>query len=224
MLDDLSYIIYGLFCAAVFLSLFLIRFSKLVSRKELIFLIVWSVVQCFIALTGFYNQVDSFPPHFLLAILPPFFLIGVVAYKKHKRGIEINRFLSLSTLLHTVRLPVEVTLFYLFQSAYLPELMTFEGRNFDIIAGITAPIVAILFQKKIISNKVLLIWNIVALFLVVFVLINGVLSARLPIQLFAFDQPTIAFEYAPFVLLPCLIVPLVIYTHLMDIILLTRKI
>ncbi len=95
--------------------------------------------------------------------------------------------------------------------------MTFAGRNFDILAGITAPIFDFLFIKNIISKNVMIFWNIISLCLVLFILINGILSAELPFQQFAFDQPNRAIAFFPYILLPATVVPLVVYTHLTDI-------
>jgi hypothetical protein len=105
----------------------------------------------------------------------------------------------------------------------IPELMTFEGRNYDIILGITAPIIGWLFIKKKINRHVLLLWNIVGLFFVLFILVNGILSAELPFQQFGFEQPNRGINYFPFVLLPATIVPIVIWTHLSDIIKLRKE-
>ena len=218
MIENLPNSINVLFLATVFLTLFLFQLSNRDSKNTTLFLFVWGVFQVGVALTGFYNDAESFPPHFLLAIVPPFLLIGIVVYGKLKLSISRFNYLPISTLLHFLRLPVELILLYLFKYGMIPELMTFEGRNFDILAGITAPFVSWLHMKNRINNHTLLYWNIICLILVLFVLVNGILSARLPIQLLAFDQPTIGFEFAPFVLLPSLIVPIVVYTHLVDII------
>ena len=43
--------------------------------------------------------------------------------------------LRILTLLHIVRVPVEIVLYWLFISKAIPGLMTFNGRNFDILAG-----------------------------------------------------------------------------------------
>ncbi len=59
-----------------------------------------------------------------------------------------KRDVRLSTFLHTVRLPIEIILFKLYLNKMIPQLMTFEGRNFDIVIGITAPIVGYLYLKK----------------------------------------------------------------------------
>ena len=82
------------------------------------------------------------------------------------------------TILHIIRVPVEIVLFWLFLQKTIPQLMTFEGRNFDILAGITAPIIYyFVFVKKTLSKKTLLIWNIVCLILLLNIVINALLSA-----------------------------------------------
>ena len=129
-----------------------------------------------------------------------------------------KRDVRLSTLLHTVRLPIEIILFKLYLNKTIPQLMTFEGRNFDIVIGITAPIVGYLYLKKRISKIKLIAWNIIGIFFVCFILINGILSSELPFQQFAFDQPNRAVNFFPFTLLPAVIIPIVIWTHITDII------
>jgi hypothetical protein len=105
----------------------------------------------------------------------------------------------------------------------IPELVTFEGRNFDILAEISTPIVGILWLKKRVGRKTLIVWNILELILVLFIFINGILSSDLPIQMFGFEQPNRAINYFPFILLSAKIVPIVIYTHLTDLIKLRKK-
>lgn len=222
MIENLPYSITILFSTSVVFTIVFYYLANKESKKTTVLLIFWALIQSFIASTGFYTDTDVFPPHFIFVILPPFIVVSIGIIRKQKYSIsKLNEF-KYSTLLHFIRLPVELVLFLLFQQNLLPELMTFEGRNFDILAGITAPLISWLYVKDKISNKWLLTWNVIGLGLVLFVLVNGILSARMPIQLLAFDQPSIAFEYAPFILLPSLIVPVVVYTHLVDIIKLLR--
>ncbi len=119
---------------------------------------------------------------------------------------------------------MEIVLLQLFIHKMIPELMTFEGRNFDIIMGITAPIINFLYIKKWLGKKGLLGWNMIGLCLILFILVNGLLSAELPFQQFGFEQPNKAVTYFPFVLLPATVVPIVVWTHLTDIIKLIKKI
>ena len=142
----------------------------------------------------------------------------MVVFKKDvRKKLIAQRNLHVSTLLHTIRIPIEIGLVNLFYYKMIPELMTFEGRNFDITAGLTAPLIAFLFYKKLIGSKSLLVWNVICLGLVLFIMINGILSAETPIQQFAFDQPNRGLIYFPSILLPAAMVPIVIFTHIIDI-------
>ena len=68
------------------------------------------------------------------------------------------------TLLHTIRIFVELVLFDLSVHKLVPQLMTFEGRNFDIISGITAPFIFYFgFIKHRFGRKILLAWNFICL-------------------------------------------------------------
>jgi len=127
-----------------------------------------------------------------------------------------------STFLHTVRLPIEIILLELYLNKMIPQLMTFEGRNFDAVLGITAPIVGYLYLKKRISKIKLIAWNVIGVFFICFILVNAILSSELPFQQFAFDQPNRALNFFPFILLPAVIVPIVIWTHITDFIKLSR--
>jgi hypothetical protein len=123
--------------------------------------------------------------------------------------------LSLQSLtwVHAVRVPIELVLYWLFLAEYVPECMTFEGRNLDILSGFSAPLIALFFLSEK-RKKILLIWNILALLLVLNVVVHAILSAPTPFQQLAFSQPNVGVMYYPFILLPALIVPAVIFSHL----------
>lgn len=192
-------------------------------RSLLAGLLVWSILQSVLAFSGFYQVTNTLPPRFTLVLLPTTLIIIAGLLPRYREGFLRNRNRALSTFLHTVRIPVEVVLLFLFFSNMVPELMTFEGRNFDILAGLTAPVIGILILKKRASRSLLIGWNILALLLVCFILFNGILSSELPFQQFGFEQPNRAINYFPFVLLPAVIVPLVVYTHITDLILLLSE-
>lgn len=188
------------------------------SKAALIILLSWLAMQTFIGLSGFYTVTDTIPPRFLLLVLPPIlFIIGLFTTSKGKQFIDSLDTKTL-TILHTIRIPVEIVLFWLFVNKTVPELMTFEGRNFDIISGLTAPIVFYFgFIKKQLDSKIILIWNFICLGLLINIVANAILSAPFPFQQFAFDQPNIAILYFPFNWLPSCIVPLVLLSHLASI-------
>ena len=223
MIENLPDWINWLFLLTAILTVGTFHFANGKPNKLTLAVVIWSIGQSILAYIGFYENTDAIPPRFLLVLIPVFIAIIYGMRRKKLTWVLENRNIEISTFLHTVRLPVEIVLFYLFTKNMLPELMTFEGRNFDIIAGITAPIIGVLWIVKIIDKKVLLIWNIVGLLLILFVFGNGILSSKLPIQLFGFEQPTVAPNYFPFILLPATVVPLVLYSHLTDIIKLLKE-
>lgn len=183
-------------------------------------LVVWIVVQAFLTLKGFYNtNTNVSPPKLLLSgIAPP--LVTMLLLFITSRGREFIDSLPLKNLtyINTVRVPVELVLLALFLNKAIPELLTFEGRNFDIFSGVTAPFVAWFgFTKGKLSRTVLLAWNFVCLALLLNVVVYALLSTPFPSQQFAFDQPNIAILYFPFSWLPTFVVPLVLFGHLTSI-------
>ena len=185
------------------------------SKKSLLILLTWLALQAIIGLSGFYTVTDTIPPRILLLVLPPILLIiGLFTTSKGRQFLDSLDIKTL-TILHTVRIPVELVLFWLFVNKTVPELMTFEGRNFDILSGLTAPIIFYFgFIKKQLDKKIILIWNFICLGLLFNIVANAILSAPFPFQKFAFDQPNIAILYFPFNWLPSCIVPLVLLSHL----------
>ncbi|NLR91391.1 hypothetical protein [Flammeovirga agarivorans] len=205
-------------------TIILFHFSNGKPKKLTLLIIVWSTMQSILAYIGFYQITDSIPPRFGLVLIPTTFLIIYGLLSKQQKWIFEKRETKISTFLHSIRLPVEIVLFGLYTHKMIPGLMTFEGRNYDIFMGITAPLIGLLFMKKIISKKALIAWNVIGLILVLFILFNGILSAELPFQQFGFEQPNRGINYFPFVLLPATIVPIVIWTHISDIIKLRKEI
>lgn len=185
------------------------------SKTTIIILLAWLVLQTFIGLSGFYTVTDTIPPRFLLLVLPPIvFILALFTTSKGKRYID-NLDTKTLTILHTIRIPVEIVLFWLFVNKAVPELMTFEGRNFDIISGLTAPFIFYFgFIRKQLNGKIILIWNFICLGLLINIVANAILSAPFPFQKFAFNQPNIAVLYFPFNWLPACVVPLVLLSHL----------
>lgn len=222
-MENLPIYIRIVFVLTTFVTVFLFYKSANNTRIVLTVMLLWLIAQTMIAQTGFYTVTDSFPPRFLLLIVPPFlFILALFLTAKGKQFIDSLN-VPMLTYLHVVRIPVELVLLWLFQQGKVPQLMTFEGRNFDILSGISAPVIAYLaFSVHKLNNRILLIWNVVCLLLLLNIVINAVLSVPFPFQKFAFDQPNIAVLYFPFVWLPSCIVPLVLLSHLVAIRRLTK--
>jgi len=183
-------------------------------------LTLWLTIQAVLTLKNVYNtNTNSFPPKILIiGILPSILTVLLLFLTTKGRQFIDSLPLKHFTYLNIVRIPVEIVLFWLFLNKAIPGLMTFEGRNFDIIAGITAPFIAYFgFTKNKLSRKLILIWNFICLGLLLNIVVNALFSTPSPVQKFAFEQPNIAILYFPFSWLPTFIVPIVLFGHLTSI-------
>ncbi|HCS20530.1 MAG TPA: hypothetical protein DIW47_08215 [Bacteroidetes bacterium] len=203
-----------LFGLTTLFSLILMLRSTLKTKPVLLIILLWLAITGIAALSGF-TQATSLPPRMLFLALIAF--AGIVLLFATKKGRTFIDGLDPAklTLVHTVRIPVEIVLFLLFTFGTIPELMTFEGRNFDILSGLSAPLIYYFgYRKKSIGPKLLIIWNFICIGLLVNIVTHAILAAPFPFQQLAFDQPNRAVLYFPFVWLPVFIVPLVLFAHL----------
>ncbi|NCD68112.1 hypothetical protein [Mucilaginibacter agri] len=188
------------------------------AKPLIIVTLLWLALQTIVSLSGFYKNSSGTPPRFTLLLIPPVLLIVVLFITKAGRRFIDSFAPQTLTLLHLVRIPVELTLYWLYLHKAVPEVMTFAGRNFDILAGITAPAIYYFgYIKKSLSPKILLAWNIACLILLGNIVVTAVLSAPFAIQKFGFEQPNIALFYFPFVWLPSFVVPTALFAHLVSI-------
>jgi len=223
-MDNLPGYIYLVFGLTLLLAILLFYKATNYSKSFLTLIFVWIVFQSIISLSGFYKIANTLPPRFGLLIIPA--LVFIIIQFNTKKGKQFTDGLNIKTLtlFHIVRIPVELVLYWLFLQKTVPELMTFEGRNFDIFSGLSAPIIFYFgFVKKKLNRIFLLIWNFVCLALLLNIVFNALLSLPGIFQKFAFEQPNIAILHFPFVLLPSVLVPLVLFSHLASIRQLLKK-
>jgi hypothetical protein len=196
-----------------------------IPAKIVVFVIpFWLFFQTILALGGFYQNTSTLPPRMpVFAVLPALLLIISLFVFARKSFIEPLP-LKILTLLSIVRIPVELVLLWLSQNKAIPQIMTFEGWNFDILSGITAAVIYWLaFRNGKTNRKLLIAWNIFGLLLLANIVTIAVLSLPSPIQRLAFDVPNRAVLYFPFIWLPAVVVPIVLFSHLASLWILLRK-
>ena len=177
-------------------------------------ILIWLVVFGVTALYGFFANTNVTPPRIPLLMVPAIILMVSLFITKRGRAFIDQLDSKLLTWLSIVRIPVEICLLWLFLEGQIPEIMTFEGRNWDIIAGVTAPIIAFLyFNRRLIGNRLFLIWNILGVILLLNIIVHAVLSVPSPIQQFGFEQPNVGILYFPFVWLPSFVASAVLFSH-----------
>lgn len=229
MIDNLPTYISLLFSFCTLATLFLfvrvIRASdtlkiRKIAGKITLILVFWLCLQVILSLVGIYSMdTRSIPPKILLYGILPTIVIITMTFVSQK-GREFMDSLSLEMLLyiHLIRIPVELVLYLLSLYELVPRLITFSGSNFDILAGLTVPLMVYLNTSKRKYLRALnFIWNIISLGLLLNVVILAFLSAPSPLQRISFEQPNIAMLHFPFSWLPTFIVPIILFIHLLSI-------
>ena len=188
--------------------------GSLPAKLLLAFLAIWTILQTVLALNGFFQDFETVPPRTFAFGPMPFFIL-TIAFLVFFPDFVSKMPLRILTWIHVIRIPVELVLLWLFQNGLVPVEMTFEGRNFDILSGITAPVVYFLaFRVGKVNRTLLIIWNLAALALLVNIVSIAVLAFPSPFQMVGLNQPNIGITYFPFVWLPAIVVPIVFFSHI----------
>ncbi|MEZ4971876.1 MAG: hypothetical protein R2820_01125 [Cyclobacteriaceae bacterium] len=178
----------------------------------------WLALVSALSIRGFFSNFNTFPPRLMIVLFVPLITL-VWALLISKTTKELLPFISPRALtgLQVFRLFVEILLWMLFIQNLIPIQMTFEGRNFDILAGITGPIIAYLaYSKNVIGKTGVAIWNIACLCLLINIVATAILSIPGPLRYFM-NEPanTIVAEF-PIIWLPAFLVPLAYSLHFLS--------
>ncbi len=214
-MENVPTIIAIAFGAITLLALFLLWTAARWSRAAVIATVAWTIILGIVAITGFFTVTSGVPPRFAPVIAVPLLTIAALFATPKGRAVIAGLDQGLLVLLNAIRIPVELVLYGLFIHGAVPELMTFTGRNWDILSGLTAPLVWWFgYRKRVLPRAVLIGWNLMCLALLFNIVINAIIAAPFDFQQQAFDQPNIAIFYFPYVLLPGVVVPIVLFSHL----------
>lgn len=201
------------FILITLLSLLFFYIGTSSDKRFLTISLLWISLITALAIFGFFENLNTTPPRFLVVLLGDF--VFIIVLLKSLKKVKINTKLLL--LVHALRLPIEIGLYQLFLQKQIPQVMTFEGYNFDIIMGVSAILLLgyVHFFQKNIHKTFFLVWNFVGIFLLSTIVVIAIISAPLPIQLLGFEQPNVAVLKFPFILLPAFIVPIVFLSHIL---------
>lgn len=176
--------------------------------------IIWLTFTGFVADNGLLNDFSSFPPKLMpVILLPPLILILVLTFSKALTKLLLQVPIVWLIYFQVFRVVVELLIWGLHKQGLAPVQMSFEGLNYDIWVGLTAPLVAYLYQKRKISVTGLKVWNVCGILILLNILVIAVLSMPTPMQVFMNDPANTIVATFPVVWLPALLVPLAYGMH-----------
>jgi hypothetical protein len=168
----------------------------------------WIILQSVLSASGFYSAPGK-PLRFPLLLMPPVVLGLIYSYTANGRRFFAALDIRMLTLLQLIRLLVEPVLYWLSLYHLIPTVMTFEGKNFDIVMGLTAPLIYYFgFVRRTLPARVILLWNWMGIALLSIVVSIGVYSAL---------HAPLAIQQFPWALLPGFLVPTAFLSHVASI-------
>ena len=102
------------FMATTFVTIFLFYQASGKNKVVLTVLLAWLLFQTVLGTTDFFNVTDTMPPRFALLVLPPLLLVIAIFLTSRGRAFIDNLDVKTLTVLHAIRIPVEIVLFWLF--------------------------------------------------------------------------------------------------------------
>ncbi|MBL7851511.1 MAG: hypothetical protein JNN04_11460 [Cyclobacteriaceae bacterium] len=187
--------------------------QRTVARRYLVGVSAWAIFLLSVSATGFFTNFDTFPPRLVIVLIVPLVAIILVV-----RSSAVKELLQLVPARNIIRLQffrvfVELLIWASFALDQLPVQMTFEGRNFDVLSGLFAPIVAYWLANH---KTALYIYNYVALALLINIVTVAILSTPVPFRVFMNEPANLLVTKFPFVMLPGMLVPLAYGLHFLS--------
>lgn len=195
--------------------------QKKFSRNFLITVSGWFAFVYLWSRFGIFGNFEIFPFNALPIVIIPLILVLTFAFSGTVKEILVHIPHESLVRLQSFRFYVEVLLWALYTAALLPVQMTFEGRNLDIITGVTAVLLTTRIGSFMLLDKlprpVIILWNIIGLGLLINIVAVAILSMPSPLRYFM-NEPanTIVAEF-PISLLPAFLVPLAYMLHILSI-------
>ena len=194
-------------------------------RWSVIVLGAWTIFISYFSFQGFFSNFSTFPPRMAIVFVVPLVAILFLTFSRSLKGVLTHLPPEKIIRLQVFRVFVEILIWMLLLQNLLPIQMSFEGRNFDILTGLTAPVVAWLIARKKWSPALTIAWNVAGLLLLLNIVVIAILSMPSPIRHFMNNPANTIVTTLPFIWLPGLLVPLAYALHFISIrqILLLRK-
>src|SRR4051812_2516564 len=110
--------------------------SRSIFRTSAILLTAWLLLLGILSARGFFSDFTRLPPRLTIALLTP--LPVVLFFTLSRAGKQLIPQIQPQWLIYlqSFRILVEIGLWVLVRNGSLPEQMSFEGRNFDILTGL----------------------------------------------------------------------------------------
>jgi hypothetical protein len=174
----------------------------------------WMAITWWAAASGILADWQRTPPPFAFLVLSIVIVSFALAFST--AGARLSTHLPLWVLVgvQSFRLPLELAMHAMYERGVMPVEMSYSGRNFDIVTGATAIVVALLVRSGHAGRLVVAAWNVVGLALLLNIVTVAVLATP-RFQYFGPDHLNVWVMQTPFVWLPAVMVLAALAGHLL---------
>jgi len=177
--------------------------------------LVWLVVTGLAGWLGLARDFQRVPPPMFVLLLAAVVLAVVTAMSRVGSRLVAEAGIVWLIGVQAFRVAVEVFLDWGHRVDLVPVQMTFEGRNWDIVSGVSAAAVAWLAAKRQAPRWLVLLWNCVGLALLLNIVVIAILSMPTPLRRFHNEPVNSFIAYFPYIWLPTFLVQLALFGHLL---------
>jgi hypothetical protein len=181
-------------------------------KIALLVLAAWVLYTGSLGFSGMLANPTAVPPRIALILIPV--LLGVLFLARSDAGRDLALSIPVGLLIgaQVFRVIVELFIHQFWSVGLLPKMLTYEGANFDIVAGLSAPVVAWLTASRRLSSRLALAWNVFGLVLLANIVVRAILTTP-ALQALVTEVPNRALGMFPFTFIPGLMAPLALTLH-----------
>jgi hypothetical protein len=175
----------------------------------------WLVMPGVLARAGALDRYSPLPAPAL--VMMAVLTVGTVVLAFSPFGARLAETVPLQGLVgfQVFRLGVEYVLHRLCDDGVVPVQMTFMGRNFDFVTGLTALALAMWLRSGRGGRGLVLAWNLLGLGLLANIIVIAVLSTPVPFRHFMNEPANLLPSTFPYVWLPSFLVQAALFGHLL---------
>jgi hypothetical protein len=186
--------------------------------KAPIVLGLWILYVYLISSAGLLLSFELPPNVFIFFFIPTILSITffIRKYKNHPLMEAMPK--SWTIYFQSFRIFVELIIWRTYLAGIFPVSMSFEGYNYEILVGLSAPIAAyLIFERKFLPEFTAIIWNFVGLIVLGIIIGIALTSAYFP-HLWGASSSLLKIEFGmfPYTLLAGFLAPMAIFMHILS--------
>lgn len=175
----------------------------------------WLALTGLLAAAGILQDFDSRPPPMAIVLISMNLLCLGIVFSSWGKGLAEEVSFSALIGVQAFRLPLELVMHQAADYGLMPPQMSYSGRNFDIITGLSALVLAIVLKRNpALSRGWIWVWNFLGLALLFNVVTVAILSFPLPFRVFMNEPANIWVTHFPYIWLPAIMVAAAFLGHL----------